>query len=130
MAKRKAILLAIKAKLETLEGFESVFYWHDFPTEYEKDILEFRDLEERSQQINIPFSQDLIVRIKSCKFTEDTLEVGEDILDDLKALFADELWGGNAYRTSLTSSRKIVKTSGKKSVTVEMYLTISYREEL
>ena len=130
MAKRKAILLATEAKLETLAGFESVFYWHDFPTEYEKDILEFRDLEERSQQSNIPFSQDLMVRVRATKFTEDTLEVGEDILDDLKALFADELWGGNAHRTSLTSSRKIVKTSGKKSVTVEMYLTISYREEL
>ena len=59
-----------------------------------------------------------------------TLEVGEDTLDDLKALFADETWGGNAHKTSFTSSRKIVKTSGKKSVTVEMYLSICYREEL
>jgi hypothetical protein len=130
MPKRKAILLAIKTKLETLMGFDSVFYWHDFPTEYDKDILEFRDLEERSQQVNIPFSQDLMVRVRATKFTEDTLEVGEDTLDDLKALFADEHWDGNAHRTSLTSNRKIVKTSGKKSVTVEMYLAIQYREDL
>ncbi|MEY3827035.1 MAG: hypothetical protein RLZZ148_1853 [Cyanobacteriota bacterium] len=130
MAKRKAILLAIKAKLETLTGFESVFYWHDFATEYEKDVIEFRDLEERSQQVNIPFSQNLMIRVRAIKFTEDTLEIGEDTLDDLKALFADELWGGNAHKTSLTSSRKIVKTSGKKSVTVEIYLSISYREDL
>jgi hypothetical protein len=130
MAKRKAILLAIKAKLETLAGFESVFYWHDFPTEYEKDILEFRDLEERSQQINIPYNQDLMIRVRATKFTEDTLEVGEDTLDDLKALFADETWEGNAHKTSFTNNRKIVKTSGKKSVTVEMDLSICYREDL
>ena len=130
MPKRKAILLGVKGKLETLTGFESVFYWHDFPTEYDKDVLEFRDLEERSQQVNIPFSQDLMVRVRATKFTEETLEVGEDTLDDLKTLFADENWSGNAHKTSLTSSRKIVKTSGKKSVTVEMYLTIQYREDL
>jgi len=130
MPKRKSILLAIQDKLETLTGFDSVFYWHDFPTEYDKDILEFRDLEERTEQINIPYSQDLLVRIRATKFTEDTLEVGEDTLDSLKSLFANETWGGNAHKTSFTNNRKIVKTSGKKSVTVEMYFNICYREDL
>jgi hypothetical protein len=130
MSKRKVILLAIKTKLETLTGFESVFYWHDVPLEYEKDVIEFRDLEERSQQVNILYSQDLMIRVRATKFTEDTLEVGENILADLKALFADETWSGNAHKTSFTNNRKIVKTSGKKSVTVEMYLNICYREDL
>jgi hypothetical protein len=130
MAKRKAILLAIQNKLQTLAGFESVFYWHDFSMEYDKDILEFRDLEERTEQINIPYSQDLMVRVRATKFTEDTLTVGEDILDALKALFSDQNWSGNAQKTTLTNNRKSVKTSGKKSVTVEFYLSIRYREDL
>ncbi len=127
MSKRRSILEAIKAKLET-QGLP-VFYWQDLDFEYGADAIAFRDLEQGYTPKNQSYEQSLEIEIRAIQFTSSPLIDSCGLLETLVNLVREETWGGYVIKTILQRDEKSVETKGKLAVRVSLFFCVIYRQD-
>jgi len=67
--------------------------------------------------------------VRSLRYGENSLELGNEAILLLEAAIVNETWGGLSIKTHLTQTSLECDTTGRRSVLVEIEFAIRYRME-
>lgn len=123
---RLNILTAIQAKLQTLSDFETV-YGQAIDFEYGVNAISFFPLIHEYRANNLSYENELEIQVRAIKFTNNFLEDGEALLNELETLARDENWDNNCYKTLLLRSEIRFEEKGKKALLIEFSFKVLYR---